>query len=201
MKNRVFRWRGFILAPVALAALLFGRPTFLSFGIGIVIALLGEAIRIWGVGYSGKTTRKGELEAPELACAGPYAYTRNPLYIGNFITAAGFLVIAAGNMELYPMIFLAAFFLAAYIGVYWIIIGLEEEFLRKEFKEEYENYCKYVPRIFPRLKPYPGRKGKFSPDVIFQAEIHTIIIFIIVALLFFLKIPQVWEWVSNILKG
>ncbi|MCD6309460.1 MAG: DUF1295 domain-containing protein [Candidatus Eremiobacteraeota bacterium] len=200
MRNRIFQWRGYILAPVAIVALLIGKPTFHSFSIGILIAILGELLRIWGVGYSGKTTRQGKLTAPELACGGPYAYTRNPLYIGNFITATGFLIIAMGDMEWHIRIFLMAFFLVAYIGVYGIIIGLEEEFLRKKLGQEYEKYCESVPRIIPSLKSYPDRKGEFSKEVILEAEIHTILIFIVVALLFFVKIPRVQAWIFTVIN-
>ena len=103
MSSFIFRWRGFLLIPVALAALWLGRPSPASFALGLAVALLGEALRVWAVGYAGATTRESELAAPRLVTAGPYAFVRNPLYVGNCITALGFwimtFVLLAGLAE------------------------------------------------------------------------------------------------------
>ena len=52
---------------------------------------------MWAVGYSGVTTRGDTVTAPALVTAGPYAYVRNPLYVGNFLTAAGFAIAFTGK--------------------------------------------------------------------------------------------------------
>src|SRR5579864_5873220 len=93
----VFKNRGALLAAPAIALGAFGRPTKFSAAAGLPIALAGEALRCWAVGYSGVTTRGDVVTAPELVTAGPYAYVRNPLYVGNFLTAAGFATAFTGS--------------------------------------------------------------------------------------------------------
>src|ERR1700694_5338388 len=83
------------LPAVALGAL--GNTSPFSIALGLPIAFLGEAVRCWAVGYSGVTTRGDHVEAPALITAGPYAHVRNPLYVGNFITALGFAIAFTGK--------------------------------------------------------------------------------------------------------
>jgi len=64
----------------------FSRPTALSLEIGVAISLLGLALRAWAAGCLAKNQ--------QLATAGPYAYTRNPLYLGTLMVAAGLSVAA-----------------------------------------------------------------------------------------------------------
>jgi len=92
----VFARRGELLAVPALALAAFGRPSAFSIAVGLPLAFAGEAIRAWAVGYSGVTTRGDTVTAPALVTAGPYAYVRNPLYAGNFITALGFAIAFTG---------------------------------------------------------------------------------------------------------
>ena len=75
----------------------FGKPSALSVTLGLPLAIAGELVRCWAVGYSGVTTRGDAVSAPELVTAGPYAYVRNPLYAGNFLTAAGFAIAFTGR--------------------------------------------------------------------------------------------------------
>src|SRR5271155_962869 len=97
LQAMVFKNRGALLAiPAALLAAL-GKPSAFSVALGVPLALAGELIRCWAVGYSGVTTRGDAVEAPKLVSAGPYAYVRNPLYVGNFLTAAGFAVAFTGR--------------------------------------------------------------------------------------------------------
>src|SRR5579862_3610326 len=93
----VFKNRGALLAVPAALLAAFGKPSALSVTVGLPLAIAGELIRCWAVGYSGTTTRGDAVEAPKLVTAGPYAYVRNPLYVGNFITAAGFAIAFTGK--------------------------------------------------------------------------------------------------------
>src|SRR5579872_4909406 len=79
----VFKNRGALLVIPALILAVFGKPNTDSILAGLPTAFAGEAIRCWAVGYSGTTTRADQVTAPQLVTAGPYAYVRNPLYIGN----------------------------------------------------------------------------------------------------------------------
>ena len=92
--------RGTILIPGRTSSSTWpGRPTPSSFAWGMVLALLGEAIRIWGVGYTGVTTRNDHVIALRLTTAGTVcAHVRNPLYVGNCMTAFGFFMIACGGL-------------------------------------------------------------------------------------------------------
>jgi protein-S-isoprenylcysteine O-methyltransferase Ste14 len=115
----------------------FSRPTPLSMAIGISVSLLGLALRAWAAGCLAKNQ--------QLATGGPYAYTRNPLYIGTLMVAVG-LAIAARSPGL------AALFAVVFLLVYLPVIQNEEQHLRKIFPE-YAGYAERVPALFPRFSP------------------------------------------------
>lgn len=177
MRQWVFRWRGYVLIPTAILIVVLCQPTMRSFLGGMIIACLGEALRIWGVGYSGLTTRSSKVTAPELVTAGPYAYVRNPLYLGNFITALGFYVIAAGGIGWSMRLLLLAILVTTYVAVYGLIIPLEEEYLEKTFGEPYVEYLRHVPRIVPQATPFRNAQGRFRWQAIQRGEIHTLLLF------------------------
>lgn len=131
-----------------LVAALYGigaQPSRWSLASGLLIALSGLVVRGWAAGHLAKN------EA--LATSGPFAYTRNPLYMGTAIAAAGFAV--AGRRWWLAALF-AAYFLLAYLPV----IGEEESHLRKLFPA-YEQYAGRAPRLVPRLSAGAGGAGKF----------------------------------------
>ncbi len=125
----------------------FAEPGVVSFAVGLAVTLIGEGIRFWGVAYAGSLTRvTGGVGAPSLIVAGPFARMRNPLYVGNMIMYVGIGLMANA---LTPWLVVAA-------GLYFffqysMIVSLEEDFLSKEFGEEYHEYRKAVPRFIPRL--------------------------------------------------
>lgn len=184
-----FKMRGTLMLPLAIIVLLIGKPTPLSYAIGFAIACIGEAIRIWGVGYAGRTTRSNEIVAPHLVTAGPYAYLRNPLYLGNALTGLGFIVIACGSASFQERVFLSIFYVLSYSLVYGVIIPEEELFLRETFQDTYVEYMKKVPRIVPRLTPYKEKQGNFSWSPVLSGEIQTMVMFILFSVLMLLKMP------------
>ena len=97
----------------------------------------------------------------ELAVTGPYAYTRNPLYLGSIVMAFGF---AAASRSLWITLLLALLFILIYAPT---IYG-EEQFLRSTFPA-YESYAQRVPRLLPRFTPagIPG-DGSFSGALYLQ---------------------------------
>jgi protein-S-isoprenylcysteine O-methyltransferase Ste14 len=117
------------------------QPTRGSIALGLPVAICGLALRAWAAGHLSKNR--------ELAVSGPYGYTRNPLYLGTLIVAAG-LVLAARRIEL------AALFAAVFALVYLPAIELEEQHLRKLFPG-YHDYALRVPLLFPRLPRYGGQ--------------------------------------------
>jgi len=104
---------------------------------GSAIAALGLFVR----GYAAGCLNKNQA----LATGGPYAHTRNPLYLGSLILGAGFAV--AGGVWPLGLALLVLFAL-----VYWPVMRREEEFLRKEFGEIYTRYAAAVPFFFPALR-------------------------------------------------
>lgn len=129
---------GFVFAA---AYFWFARPTWLSLSAGFAIAAAGILVRALASGHIRKNAA--------LATTGPYAYTRNPLYLGSIIIALGFIV-AARNL----WIGLAA--IAMFAFIYLPVIAAEEKYLRSAFPG-YDHYAAQVPRFLPRLTPYrPG---------------------------------------------
>jgi protein-S-isoprenylcysteine O-methyltransferase Ste14 len=111
-----------------------------TFRWGIVILVAGELVRLWALGYM---ERKGK----QLAMSGPYAFVRNPLYIGNFILGLGVAFIVANWFVFF--IFILVFWIA-----YAATIRDEERHLREKFGKSFEDYCRNVPAFIPRLTPY-----------------------------------------------
>jgi hypothetical protein len=128
-------------------ALFFAEPTRDSLELGGALAVLGELIRIWASGHIEKTHR--------LATGGPYAHTRNPLYVGSVLMALGFLLAARHPISVTVGL--------AYLLVFYpSIIREEAKFLRGKFPDEYHDWAKEVPLFFPRLTPGGPRQSKFQ---------------------------------------
>jgi protein-S-isoprenylcysteine O-methyltransferase Ste14 len=110
---------------MASVALVLARPTWVTWSVGFLVALLGEAIRIWAAGH----LEKGR----EITRSGPYRWTRHPLYAGSIVIAAG-VTIAARSVPL-------AIVTAIYMGSTLIAaIRTEETFLRAAFGGQYDAY-------------------------------------------------------------
>jgi len=122
------------------------RPTAASIVAGIGIALPGLALRARASGY----VEKNQV----LTVSGPYSYTRNPLYLGSLVLAAGFTIAARSW-------WIAAIAAVLLLVIYFPVILSEEEFLRLRFPE-FAQYEKEVPRLFPRLRPRAPASGAFS---------------------------------------
>lgn len=192
----VFKNRGALLVPVAIVLLVFGRPSLLSAQIGIAVAVLGELLRIWAVGYSGETTRADIVTAPALVTAGPYGVIRNPLYVANAIIALGFWYAFAGGISVAEAAMTFVVVVALVAGVYAIIIPLEEAYLAGHFGAAYLRYVGSVPRILPTgssLAP-ADRAGSWKPGVIIRAEIVTLIFFVLMLTVVYLKLGQWSDW-------
>ena len=138
---------GFVFAAVFL---IFARPSFLTLAIGGAIALVGLLIRAWSSGHIRKNR--------ELAVSGPYAYTRNPLYLGSFILGLGF-TIASGVW------WLGILFIALFLGIYLPVMRVEAKDLIDLFGEKYKEYAENVPLFFPRLTKYKASYEKFDKEL------------------------------------
>lgn len=189
-KNLVFKNRGLLLVPVAIVLIVLGRPSLESAIVGIVVAALGELVRIWAVGYSGVTTRADVVTAPELVTAGPYSRMRNPLYVGNAITALGFWIALSGKVSLLAAAVMLVCVVLLIGGVYGIIIPLEEQFLERQFGGAYRRYKDQVPRIIPTSRPLKQQqqRGRWRSEVIVRAESITLSYFLLMAIIVVLKL-------------
>ncbi len=130
------RWRvplGFVCAALFF---IFARPSALTLIVGALVAIPGLGLRAWATGHLRKNIA--------LATTGPYAYTRNPLYLGSFLIGLGF-TIAAGRW------FLAAIFVAFFLGIYVPVMRVESTTLAELFGESYQKYAQAVPLFLPRL--------------------------------------------------
>ena len=195
-RTLVFKNRGALLVPVALVLLIFGRPSMLSAQIGIAVAVLGELLRIWAVGYSGVTTRADIVTAPALVTAGPYGAIRNPLYVANAIIALGFWYAFAGGISIVEASMTFVVVVALVVGVYAIIIPLEEAYLAGLFGDEYRRYSKRCrASCRPAARSHRAdRKGTWRGDVIVRAEIITLTFSSLMVTVVYLKLGPWSAW-------
>ncbi len=176
-RSTVFAQRGTLLAIPAVVLAACGKPSAFSVATGLPLAFVGEAIRMWAVGYSGVTTRGDKVTAPALVTAGPYAHVRNPLYVGNALTAAGFAIAFTGKNSAPMRLALVGGSLAALLGVYAVIVPHEEAYLRATFGEAFDDYARRVPPVMPLVEPSEPQHGSYDPDVIPKAESRTFLTF------------------------
>ncbi len=129
-------------------------PAAVAWSLGLVLP--GLWLRAYASGYVKKNA--------ELTQTGPYAYTRNPLYLGSMLIAAGFAVALLS----WPVaVVLAAGFAVIYVPV----IAGEERFLRSAFPD-FEDYCKRVPRLIPRLTAGTSQNGKSAGGAAFSFSLY-----------------------------
>jgi hypothetical protein len=128
------------------------RPDWLSLALGAAIAALGVFFRAMASGH----VKKNE----QLTTSGPYAYCRNPLYLGSIIIAIGF---AIASRDVWVAVGMSALFALIYMPV----IRAEETFLREQFAE-YESYECRVPRLLPNTVWLAGLTSGFSRELYWQ---------------------------------
>jgi protein-S-isoprenylcysteine O-methyltransferase Ste14 len=134
---------GFLMVA---AFLWLAAPTWPSLAAGLPLSVLGLAMRAWAAGHLEKNRT--------LAESGPYAYVRNPLYIGTLMVAAGF-VLASRRWEL------GVLFAAVFLLIYLPVVELEEQHLRSLFPQ-YADYAQRVPRLRPRLIGNDSKPFRFA---------------------------------------
>ena len=147
------RWRvplGFVCGALFVV---FSRPRPFTLAVGGAVALGGLLLRAWSAGH----IRKNDA----LAIGGPYAYTRNPLYLGSFIIGLGF-TIAAARPEL------AILFALLFLSIYLPVMRVEAVTLLQLFGVAYRDYAREVPLFLPRLLPYRNQQAnaaRFEPSL------------------------------------
>lgn len=137
---------GFLAAALYLFELWRRAPQSATVAWSLALVLPGLWLRAYASGYVKKNA--------ELTMTGPYAYTRNPLYLGSMMIAAGFAVALESCA-------VAAMLAAGFAVIYIPVIASEERFLRATFKG-FDDYCRQVPRLIPR--PTPARGLRQQPE-------------------------------------
>ena len=159
--NRLEAWfashRIVATAPIAILLIVFAEPTPLLLLAGGALVVLGEAGRMWSSGHIDKNR--------ELATAGPYAHTRNPLYVANLLLLLGFCFMS-GHL------WVTVLALLAFAMIYRPVIREEAEHMDKLFGDAYRRWSKEVPLFFPRLMAAKNAVGSFSWPLVIQHREH-----------------------------
>jgi protein-S-isoprenylcysteine O-methyltransferase Ste14 len=140
---------GFVLAAFYVWR---ARPAWLSLLIGTAIALLGILIRAVASGHVEKNC--------VLARSGPYAYVRNPLYLGSIVIGVGFAVAARD-------VWITIAIILMFVAIYLPVIRSEEAFLRGQFPE-YDDYARRVPSLLPHTLLFRQIMSGFSRKLYFN---------------------------------
>jgi protein-S-isoprenylcysteine O-methyltransferase Ste14 len=134
---------------VAALYLWLANPLAISLLFGTLFIVPGLLIRALASGHVEKNKR--------LATDGPYAYTRNPLYLGSFIMATGFALAARS-------VWIAAILIVMFVAIYMPVIRAEEAFLAQHFPE-FADYARRVPQLVPNPNPPGKQRWEFSWDL------------------------------------
>ena len=170
-----------MLITVILLLVIIAQPNLWSLGIGGFLVLMGELIRVWATGHLKRNK--------EVTTSGPYAYLRDPLYLGRLFLLIGFCVMARG----------AGLFLFLPVGILVFAYSYmprkykkEMARLKRHFGEEYVQYSSYCRSLIPRLKPYAGADNRKWSGSLFWYENREqyfilIVVSIFAAIIFKLK--------------
>jgi protein-S-isoprenylcysteine O-methyltransferase Ste14 len=174
MSSRLRVPAGYVLGVLLLAL---ARPSARSLLLALPLVLLGEALRLWASGHLEKTRT--------LATGGPYAHTRNPLYLGSALLAVGAAAAAASPAVVAAVV---AYFLAFYPHV----MREEAAFLRARFGADYAAWAEAVPLFWPAPTPRGPQASRFDwARVTANREWRTAAALPLVALLLYLR--GVWQ--------
>jgi len=158
--SKLERWcldhRILATAPAFILLLALAKPTLLSLWIGGFLVVLGEIGRTWSSGYIDKNAK--------LATAGPYRFTRNPLYFFNTVIFIGFCVMAFNPWA-------AAFGLISFTIIYRPTLRKEAAHIEGIFGDEFREWAKVVPLFLPKWTNYPSQ-GSYSWSLVILHREH-----------------------------
>lgn len=186
LAKQFFKYRSYTPIPFLILMLVFENASLTSLVVGFIIALAGELIRLWGVCWAGSETRTtGGVGGTYLIVSGPFAYVRNPLYVGNILIYFGLGIM---SYAIFPYLQIVA--ILFFVLQYHLIVTEEEGFLKKKFGEDYNTYLQNVPRFIPALTPYKitgVEQPPFKLNMGLKSETRTLQAFLTVALLIVIK--------------
>jgi protein-S-isoprenylcysteine O-methyltransferase Ste14 len=160
---------------LALLLVIFAKPDLPGMFVGIILILLGEGIRIWAAGH----LQKNEV----LTVTGPYAYVKNPLYIGSILITVGFCILADNIYLLAAATFMFCFHYIPYKK------RVEGERLREIFGSRFDDYDEKVPDYIPRWTPYSNEKNPWQFNNFIENSEEGILMIVIAGILLILSRP------------
>ncbi len=162
----------------ALLLIIFAKPDLPGIVVGIILIALGEATRVWAAGH----LQKNEL----LTVTGPYAYVKNPLYIGSILISTGFCILAGNIYILAACTFAFCFHYIPYKK------KVEGDRLRRIFGKEFDDYDQEMPEYLPRRRPYSGKKVPWQFRAFIENSEEGILLLNIIGVLLILGKPY-WK--------
>jgi hypothetical protein len=177
-REEVMNMRKMRKIPLFIGALLlviFAKPNPPGILVGVILIILGESIRVWAAGH----LQKNET----LAVTGPYAYVKNPLYIGSILITTGFCILADNIYLLAAAIFMFCFHYIPYKK------KIEGDRLRKTFGSRFDDYDEKVPDYIPRRTPYSGEKSPWQFRNFIENSEEGIVTVVIAGILLVLSRP------------
>jgi protein-S-isoprenylcysteine O-methyltransferase Ste14 len=180
IRTWAFRMRGGIWTVMAISLLLVGRGGEGLIGVGLVLVILGQAVRFWAAGTI-QGYRRETVNAEKLVTWGPFAIVRNPLYLGNGLIGLGWSFLAGyGSIPVFCVAFLVLY------G--FLIIPHEETFLKARFGKEYLDYMAGTPKLVPTRIPGLERlRGSFETARLWKSERHSVYVTVAGTVVFILK--------------
>ena len=181
----LFRNRGWLPVPfLAVPLLVPGHQTRFTWIAGLLLVLVGEAIRTAGVAAAGTVTRRRSREVQRLVTYGAFAWCRNPLYVGNLFAWIGFTVVS-GLFWFIPLAILV------FAVEYTLIVRYEEGVLESIFGKEYLTYKASTARWIPR-PPATREQGRHDWMEAIWSERSTLLQYVVLLGLFFAK-AKYWD--------
>ena len=176
----LFRHRGWLPVCFLLVPLLApGRPSPVGWVVGLALIAIGEWIRLAGVAAAGTVTRRRSRGVQRLVTYGPFAWSRNPLYNGNFLVWMGFGVVS-GVLWFLPLA------VVIFAVEYTLIVRYEEGVLESTFGDEYLAYKARTPRWIPRPPANPATGPRSYPEA-WRSELSTFLQYAALLVAFALK--------------
>ena len=170
----LFRRRTIIPLPLAIAVLLVpesrAQGSLAVVGSGVALVMIGEAIRLWGVRHIGVISRTRSDRLGPLVASGPFAFVRNPLYLGNVALWVGFAVSAR-------LLWLAPVFVVVLAFEYRAIVRWEERLIEDRFGDRYRRYTAQVPRWLPKTFDRGARRARRDSNLSADSAVSAVPVF------------------------
>jgi protein-S-isoprenylcysteine O-methyltransferase Ste14 len=178
-RNRRFFSIAAFVVPMVLKFYLHGTTSLLLLIVGAIVAAVGIGFRVYSAGYLWGRHIVTEIESDFLCTSGPFAYIRNPLYLGNFVVGIG-LCISLNEWYAYGI------FLLEFVYLYSVIIPYEERFLEEKFGNAYAQYKARTGTFLPKRKGHQsGERLLPNYRLGFASEVSYIIILVIAFAIFY----------------